>query len=145
MEDKAGFDCLIGRVGKSGGDDKNYYIANCFNQCFSARLMRSVQQTPKHELVAACLRDGLYEGRWSGSLPGVLRLAAELDVSPFTVRRALRQLEAESLLTGCGLGRSRSIAAPGRAKASPRRLRVVILRHNAHLADNPQTSLVLNS
>ena len=105
--------------------------------------MQPVQQTPKHELVATRLRDGVDGGRWSGSLPGVLRLAAELDVSPHTVRRALRQLEAEGVLTGCGLGRSRGIAAPGRAKAPRRRLRVAILRHDAHLADDPQTSLVL--
>ena len=105
--------------------------------------MQPVRQTPKHELAATRLRDGMLEGRWSGSLPGVLRLAAELDVSPHTVRRALRQLEAEGALTGCGLGRSRSIAAPGRAKASPGRLRVAILRHDANLEDNPQTSLIL--
>ncbi len=105
--------------------------------------MQAVQQTPKHELVAGCLREGLHEGRWSGSLPGVLRLAAELNVSPFTVRRALRQLEAEGVLGGRGLGRSRGIAAPGQATASRRRLRVAILRYDAHLADSPQTSLVL--
>ena len=105
--------------------------------------MRALRQTPKHELVAAHLCDDLHEGRWSGSLPGVLRLAAELDVSPFTVRRALRQLEAEGVLTGSGLGRSRGIAAQGKTKTSPRRLHVAILRHDAHLADCPQTSLVL--
>jgi DNA-binding LacI/PurR family transcriptional regulator len=106
-------------------------------------MMQPVRQTPKHELVVACLRKGLRGGRWHGNLPGVRRLAAELDVSPHTVRRALRQLEAEGVLSGCGLGRSRSVAAAGRAVASPRRLRVAILRHDAHLADNPQTSLVL--
>jgi DNA-binding LacI/PurR family transcriptional regulator len=105
--------------------------------------MQPVRQTPKHELAAACLRRGLRGGRWHGSLPGVRRLAAELDVSPHTIRRALRQLEAEGVLTGCGLGRSRSVAAAGRAVASPHRLRVAILRHDANLADNPQTSLIL--
>ena len=105
--------------------------------------MQPVQQTPKHELVATRLRAGLREGRWSGSLPGVLRLAAELDVSPFTVRRALRQLEAEGLLADSGLGRSRSIAAAGKSGALRRPLRVAILRHDAQLADCPQTSLVL--
>ena len=105
--------------------------------------MQPIQQTPKHELVASRLREDMHEGRWSGSLPGVLRLAAELDVSPFTVRRALRQLQTEGLLANSGLGRSRSIAARGRTKASQRRLRVAILRHDARLADCPQTSLVL--
>lgn len=105
--------------------------------------MQPVQQTPKHELVAARLRQGMKEGRWSGSLPGVQRLAADLDVSPFTVRRALRQLEAGGELTANGLGRSRSIAPPGRTKASSRGLRVTILRFDAQLADDPQSSLVL--
>jgi len=105
--------------------------------------MQPVQQTPKHELVATCLREGMREGRWSGNLPGVLRLAAELDVSPFTVRRALRQLQGEGLLANSGLGRSRSIAPAGSSGALRRPLRVAILLHDAHLADCPQSSLVL--
>jgi LacI family transcriptional regulator len=105
--------------------------------------MQPVRRISLPELTAIHLRKGVREGRWSGSLPGVLRLAAELDVSPFTVRRALRQLESEGVLTGSGLGRSRNIAAHDKTKTSPRRLRVAILRHDAHLADNPQTSLVL--
>jgi DNA-binding LacI/PurR family transcriptional regulator len=98
--------------------------------------MRPVKQTPKHELVAARLRDGLHEGRWSGSLPGEQRLAAELDVSAVTVRQALRLLEAEGVLTGRGLGRSRGISAAGANIATQRPLRVGILRHDANLIDN---------
>jgi DNA-binding LacI/PurR family transcriptional regulator len=94
------------------------------------------------EQVAAHLRQGLHEGRWSGRLPGVLRLAAECDVSTGVVRVALRQLEAEGLLSGRGLGRSRSIADVGEAGASAP-LRVAVLRYDARLTDNPQTSLVL--
>ena len=105
--------------------------------------MQPVQQTPKRELVATRLREGIREGRWSGSLPGVLRLAADLDVSPFTVRRALRLLESEGLLADSGLGRSRSIAASGQSGTLRRPLRVAILSHDAHLADCPQSSLVL--
>jgi DNA-binding LacI/PurR family transcriptional regulator len=105
--------------------------------------MRPVQQTPKHELVAARLRDGLHEGRWSAGLPGVQRLAVEFDVSAVTARRALRQLEAEGVLTGRGLGRSRSITVTGAKIASQRPLRVAILRHDARLTDNSQTSAVL--
>jgi DNA-binding LacI/PurR family transcriptional regulator len=105
--------------------------------------MRPVRQTPKHELVAARLRDDLHEGRWSGGLPGVQRLAAELDVSAVIARRALRQLETEGVLTGRGLGRSRGITAAGVNIAAQHPLRVAILRHDARLTDNPQTSLVL--
>ena len=100
------------------------------------RLLSVTEQTAAH------LRQGLKEGRWSGRLPGVVRLATEWNVSTGVVRAALRQLEAEGLLSGRGLGRSRSIAASvARAAAAP--LRVTILRHDARLADNPQTSMVL--
>ena len=75
--------------------------------------MRPVKQIPKHELVAARLRDGLQEGRWGETLPGVARLAQDLDVSRHTLRTALRQLEAEGVLTDRGLGRSRGITAVG--------------------------------
>ena len=105
--------------------------------------MQPIQQTPKHELVASRLREDMHEGRWSGSLPGVLRLAAELDVSPFTVRRALRQLQTEGLLANSGLGRSRSIATTGNSGALRRPLRVAILGHDANLAECPQESMVL--
>lgn len=74
-------------------------------------------------------------------MPGVPRLAAELDVAPRTVRHALGLLEAEGLLSGRGLGRSRSITAAVGAVRRP--LRVAILRHDERLTDNPQTSLVL--
>ena len=63
------------------------------------------------ELVDAHLRVAIREDRWSGNLPGVARLALELDVSRHTVRHALRRLEAEGLLSGRGLGRSRGITA----------------------------------
>jgi DNA-binding LacI/PurR family transcriptional regulator len=105
--------------------------------------MRPVRQTPKHELVAARLRDDLHEGRWSGGLPGVQRLAVELDVSAVIARRALRQLETEGVLTGRGLGRSRGITAAGANIPTQRPLRVAILRHEPRLTDSPHTSLVL--
>lgn len=122
---------------------KDNFLDNWFTHCSSWRAMEAVRQTPKHVLVAARLREGVHGGRWAGRLPGVLRLAGELEVSPHTVRCALRQLEAEGVLAGCGAGRSRGVVAAGRAKAPRRGLRVAILRHDAQLADNPQTSLVL--
>ena len=102
------------------------------------RLLSVVEQTAEH------LRKGLLAGRWCGTLPGVMQLASEFDVHPRRVRAALKQLEAEGWLASQGLGRSRRIATPvGMAKASPRKLRVAILRHDPPLADNLQTSVVL--
>jgi DNA-binding LacI/PurR family transcriptional regulator len=105
--------------------------------------MNPIQQIPKHELVIKRIKDGLGEGKWSGNLPGVQRLSVELDVSPHTVRRALRQLEAEGFLGGRGLGRSRGITAASESHYLKRPLRIAILRHDVHLSDSPQTSLVL--
>ena len=94
------------------------------------------------ELTAAHLREGLRLGRWSGTLPGAARLAKELDVAPATLRAALGMLEAEGLLTDRGLGRSRGIAASAIGSMSPP-LRVGILRHDARLTDDSQTSSIL--
>lgn len=104
--------------------------------------MKSVQVLTITEQTAAHLRRGLSEGRWSGKLPGVVRLAADCKVSTGVVRKALRLLEDEGLLSGRGLGRSRSIAADA-VKTRSRPLRVAILRHDARMEDNPQTSMVL--
>ncbi|MCX6976189.1 MAG: GntR family transcriptional regulator [Verrucomicrobia bacterium] len=71
------------------------------------------------------------------------RLAEELNVAPRTVRQALQLLEAEGLLGGRGLGRSRGITAASVAAVSQRPLRVAILRHDVRLTDNPRTSLIL--
>jgi DNA-binding LacI/PurR family transcriptional regulator len=96
------------------------------------------------ELAAEHLRTGLRSGRWGGTLPGVARLARDLDVSRHTLRTAMRQLEAEGVITGRGLGRSRGITVAGANIASQRPLRVAILRHDARLTDdNPQASVVL--
>ena len=81
--------------------------------------------------------------RWGGTLPGVARLAQDLDVSRHTLRTALRQLETEGVLAGRGLGRSRGITAAGANIATQRPLCVAILRHDARLTDNTQTSAVL--
>jgi len=94
------------------------------------------------ELTAAHLREGLRMGRWSGTLPGAARLAKQLDVAPATIRAALRLLEADGLITGRGLGRSRSIASSTTEAVAPP-LRLAILRYGASRTDNPQTSAVL--
>ncbi|MCF7674738.1 MAG: substrate-binding domain-containing protein [Akkermansiaceae bacterium] len=91
------------------------------------------EQTAEH------LREGFRKGRWSGTLPGVLRLVAELDVSPPTLRAALRILEAEGLLVSHGKGRSRTIA---KVAATRHALRVGILIHDVPMVAMAQDGLI---
>lgn len=62
------------------------------------------------EQVAACLRDELARGRWSGTLPGIHRLSAELGFPRKPVEKALLLLEKEGVLLPQGAGRRRRIA-----------------------------------
>ena len=89
------------------------------------RLLSVGEQTVEH------LRKGIQEGRWSGRLPGVLRLAEECDVSTGVVRGALRKLEAEGVITTGGLGRCRRIAPPEQGGTPLRSLRVGLLLHDS--------------
>lgn len=50
------------------------------------------------EQVAQVLRDGLLQGLWRRSMPGRIRLAAELGVNHKTVKAALLILEEEGIL-----------------------------------------------
>lgn len=102
--------------------------------------MEPLRRMSISELAAEHLRTGLKSGRWGETLPGVARLAQDLDVSGHTLRTALRQLETEGILTDRGLGRSRGITAVGANIASQRPLRVAILRHDVRLTDSAQTS-----
>jgi DNA-binding LacI/PurR family transcriptional regulator len=78
------------------------------------------------EQVAARLRKEILDGQWSGEMPGIYVLAAELGVNHKTVDTALRQLEGEGLLVAQGPGRRRRIVLPaGRVRQRP--LRVAIL------------------
>lgn len=77
------------------------------------------------EQVAQLLRDGLRQGRWQGSMPGRIRLAAELGVNHKTVQSALQILENEGILVSRGAGREREIVGTG--KIAPSALRVAIL------------------
>jgi len=47
--------------------------------------MHEIPRISLPEQVAEHLREGIHQGQWSGHLPGVPRLAAELDVAPRTV------------------------------------------------------------
>ena len=103
--------------------------------------MSSLRRLTIAEQTAAHLREGLREGRWAGSLPGVTRLAAELDVSPTTVQAALRMLESEGLLGVHGPGRSRTIHLCDSAET---KLRVGILLYNSTIAEAPQSALLIS-
>lgn len=75
------------------------------------------------------LRKGIRHGRWSGKLPGAMKLAAELGVSKTSLIVALEMLEAEGLVICRGVGKHREVAdrgAPGKAPVK-KRLRVGIL------------------
>lgn len=84
------------------------------------------------EQVAAHLREGLSQGRWSGKMPGRDRLAWELGVHGSTVERALRQLEKEGLLASQGIGRRRVVAE--QKEATQRGLRITVVPYDP--ADN---------
>lgn len=90
--------------------------------------MRPLHRQTVSDQAAAHLREGLRSGRWGLKLPGVLRLAAELQVSKDAVRSALHQLEAEGVLEAGGNGRQRLFSGARPARHSARRLlRVGIL------------------
>ena len=89
------------------------------------RLFSVSEQTEEH------LRKGIQEGRWSGRLPGVVKLAEEFDVSTGVVRAALRRLELEGVVTPGGLGRCRRVVPPEQGGTPLRSLRVGLLLHDA--------------
>jgi DNA-binding LacI/PurR family transcriptional regulator len=94
-----------------------------------ARLTLS-EQTEIH------LREGFRTGRWVRKLPGVERLAEELDVSPPTIRSAILQLETKGLLVSRGKGRSREIV---KSSSISKGLRVCILPHDPPMNHHVQT------
>lgn len=78
------------------------------------------------EGVCRYLRDGAADGRWpDGKVPPVRTLAKTLDVSPTTVMKAVRQLEAEGFFIG--EGRSRRISKRTKRSTPGRVLRLGIL------------------
>ena len=89
-----------------------------------------IDQTAEH------LREGIRAGRWRGELPGVLRLAAECDVSKDAMRAALHFLETEGLRSAGHAGGRRTVLAegglaPARAvRAKSGTLRVAILLYD---------------
>jgi len=91
-------------------------------------MSQTLRRQTAGEQTAAHLREGIRGGRWSDKLPGVLALATECDVSPATMRAAVRLLEQEGWIRGEGAGRARMVCVPEVTdKAGSRSLRVTIL------------------
>ena len=78
-------------------------------------VMHPIRRLSVAEQTAGHLRQALQAGRWADGLPGVLRLAAELQVSKKAVRTALLMLEKEGVLRGRGRSRGRMPAGAGSA------------------------------
>jgi hypothetical protein len=87
----------------------NFQLAACdfFAQVWR---MAGLRLLSKIEQVAAHLRVELAGGRWEGTMPGRVELAAELRMNDRTVEQALRLLEREGVLVPQGAGRRRLIA-----------------------------------
>lgn len=71
----------------------------------------------KIEQVAAHLRAELLDGRWEGTMPGRLELAAELGINAKIVEESLRLLERDGVLVPQGAGRRRLIVIQRSVKA----------------------------
>lgn len=76
--------------------------------------------------VTDLLRQGMFAGRWKGTLPGRESLAAELGCSHWTIEEAMRRLAREGLLASQGAGKKRRIIISS-GPAPPRPLLVKIL------------------
>jgi DNA-binding transcriptional MocR family regulator len=72
--------------------------------------MRSFRPLSAPEQVADYLREAIYEGYWSETIPGAPRLSEESGVNHQTIEAALHLLELEGLLENNGPGRRRRIA-----------------------------------
>ena len=104
--------------------------------------MHPIRRLSVAEQTAGHLRQALQAGRWADGLPGVLRLAAELQVSKKAVRTALLMLEKEGVLRGRGRSRGRMPAGAGtdpRSKA----LRVGIFLYEQMVSENPAMQIAL--
>jgi DNA-binding LacI/PurR family transcriptional regulator/DNA-binding transcriptional regulator YhcF (GntR family) len=87
--------------------------------------MAELRFLSKIEQVAAHLRAELSGGRWVGTMPGRVELAAELRLNERTVEEALRQLEKEGVLLGQGAGKRRLIALPRDLTAPAMRVKIL--------------------
>ena len=100
---------------------------------YEPRLSSHVEQVAQH------LRTELLKGRWSGQMPGALKLEQEVGASHTIIDRALRLLEKDGWLENLGPGRRRRltrrplgirtsapspVSKPGRDNHCPREVRL---------------------
>lgn len=100
--------------------------------------MKSFQRFSLVDQTAEHLRGRVRSGLWSGKVPGVVRLCADLNVSQGTIRAALRKLEGEGLLSPGGHCRSRRVAMPVEDGRSRKTMSVGILLHDARPKGYPK-------
>lgn len=87
------------------------------------------------EQVTQALRDGIQQGRWQGTMPGRIRLAAELGVNHKTVKTALAILEQEGLLEARGPGRERGILSDASSFQVKKRIMILLYEKSDIHAD----------
>ncbi|MCF7676222.1 MAG: substrate-binding domain-containing protein [Akkermansiaceae bacterium] len=92
--------------------------------------MTDWHRTTTSKQLADYLCGELTNGRWHGTMPGVIKLAGELGVSRNSVEDALSQLEQNGLLRSQGRGKRRIIVAEGEGSRK-RPLRVAFLLYEA--------------
>lgn len=104
--------------------------------------MTKFHRTSLVDQTAEFLRDGIRTGRWKARLPGVRKLAEELDVSRRTLLAATKLLRDEGWLDAKSTGVAHTIVErSGTAPAAHRSLRVAMLipgaleRHNSHIRE----------
>ncbi len=83
------------------------------------RILSGTEQTVEY------LKQALKQGRWTGTIPGGGKLAAELGVNAKTIEGALQLLEQEGVLVSQGRRKKRMIVEQAKAEKAP--LRVAIL------------------
>ncbi len=86
------------------------------------RILSGTEQT------AAYLKQALRQGRWTGTIPGGSKLAAEVGVNAKTIEGALQRLEEEGVLVSQGERKKRMIVEQEKAEKAP--LRVAILEYD---------------
>ncbi len=102
-------------------------LAHLVEKTDQSATMHPLKRRTLMEQTASHLREGIATGRWRDRLPGVRRLAEELDVSNDTVRAALKLLESDGSLQPRGAGKARHISPARSAHAGRRVVRVALL------------------